>query len=119
MKRERIGSLQMGQDLGLVNGPYETNGHVVVSLVHFSLSPPLSILLILASFYPKPLLSEQKEEEVAATMAAIAALQTSMTGLSLSSNSFLGQRFSPITFPSLLPVCTFLSTHHSFPNFFF
>ncbi|XP_047150113.1 50S ribosomal protein L24, chloroplastic [Vigna umbellata] len=36
-------------------------------------------------------------------MAAMGALQSSMTGLSLSSNSFLGQRFSPITFPSLLP----------------
>ena len=36
-------------------------------------------------------------------MAAMAALQSSMVGLSLSSNSFLGQRLSPITLPSLLP----------------
>jgi len=52
-------------------------------------------------------------------MAAMAALQSSMVGLSLSSNSFLGQRLSPITLPSLLPVRTFLSTHHSFPNYLF
>ncbi|RDX86392.1 50S ribosomal protein L24, chloroplastic [Mucuna pruriens] len=36
-------------------------------------------------------------------MAAMAALQSSMTSLSLSSNSFLGQRLSPTTLPSLLP----------------
>ena len=34
-------------------------------------------------------------------MAAMAALQSSMTSLSLSSNSFLGQRLSP---PTLYPV---------------
>ncbi|XP_020235277.1 50S ribosomal protein L24, chloroplastic [Cajanus cajan] len=36
-------------------------------------------------------------------MAAMAALQSSMTALSLSSNSFLGQRFSPATLCPLLP----------------
>ncbi|RZB76996.1 50S ribosomal protein L24, chloroplastic isoform B [Glycine soja] len=36
-------------------------------------------------------------------MAAMAALQSSMAGLSLSSNSFLGQLLPPITLPSLLP----------------
>nr|ACU14585.1 unknown [Glycine max] len=36
-------------------------------------------------------------------MAAMAALQSSMAGLSLSSKSFLGQLLPPITLPSLLP----------------
>ncbi|XP_027341612.1 50S ribosomal protein L24, chloroplastic [Abrus precatorius] len=36
-------------------------------------------------------------------MAAMAALQSSMTSLSLSSNSFLGQRLSPITLCPVLP----------------
>ncbi|KAK7401889.1 hypothetical protein VNO78_13734 [Psophocarpus tetragonolobus] len=58
----------------------------------------LCIVLSKTKHYQK-----QKGEEVAATMAAMAALQSSMTALSLSSNSFLGQRLSPITLPSLLP----------------
>lgn len=92
---------------------FETNGHVVVLPVHFNHFSH-SHRFIIQKHYQK-----QKEQKVAATMAAMAALQSSMVGLSLSSNSFLGQRLSPITLPSLLPVRTFLSTHHSFPNYLF
>jgi len=50
---------------------------------------------------------KQKQiEEVTATMVAMAmaSLQSSMTSLSLSSNSFFGQPLSPITLSPLLPV---------------
>ena len=62
---------------------------------------------------------KQKQEltasKEAGKMAAVAALQSSMTCLSLSSNSFLGQRFSPITLCPV-PVCYCISSE-TFPKF--
>lgn len=52
-----------------------------------------------------------REQEAAAKMAAMAALQSSMTSLSISSNSFFGQRLS---FPSLSPVTVSYFSQNSF-----
>ncbi|KAF8409464.1 hypothetical protein HHK36_005540 [Tetracentron sinense] len=61
------------------------------------LSPRLKRNLVVGSYY-YPL--KEQSDTVKTSMAAMTALQSSMTSLSLSSSSFLGQRFSPSLCPA-------------------